>query len=88
MPPITKLPHLIKTVSHETLLKPAEAASFAHQDAVELGVFRVLVAWTAYLVGSLTLQNIGLFLAIVFTLLQIVALLRREFGWFKPKEPK
>lgn len=51
-----------------------------------MGVLRIVLTWLAYFVGALTLQNVGVFLAIIFTALQIVVLLRDKFGWFKTKE--
>lgn len=46
---------------------------------------KIALAWLAYFVGSLTLSNIGVFAALVFTVLQIIVLLRDKFGFFKPK---
>ena len=46
---------------------------------------KIALAWAAYLLGSLTLSNLGVFAALVFTVLQIIVLLRDKFGFFTPK---
>jgi hypothetical protein len=46
---------------------------------------KIALAWLAYLLGSLTLSNLGVFAALIFTVLQIIVLLRDKFGFFKPK---
>lgn len=43
---------------------------------------KIFLAWLAYYIGSF-FSNLGVILAGIFTFLQIIALLRREFGWFK-----
>lgn len=44
---------------------------------------KIALAWLAYFVGSLTLSNLGVIAALVFTVLQIIVLLRKEFGFFQ-----
>jgi hypothetical protein len=47
---------------------------------------KIALAWLAYLLGSLTLSNLGVFAALVFTVLQIIVLLRDKFGFFSKKK--
>jgi hypothetical protein len=46
---------------------------------------KIALAWLAYFIGSLTLSNLGMAAALVFTILQIIVLLRDKFGFFNPK---
>lgn len=88
MPPIVKLAELLKALPHETL-PVVKTHVMQPTDETQLGVFRIALAWLAYFLGAVTLQEIGVFLAIVFTTLQIIVLLRDKFGLFKSsKEPK
>lgn len=48
------------------------------------GFAKIALAWLAYFLGSITLQHVGVFLACVFTFLQILVLLRDKFHWWKP----
>jgi len=48
-----------------------------------LAVVKIGIAWCVYFIGSLTLSNLGVFAALVFTVLQIIVLLRDKFGFFK-----
>lgn len=87
MPPIVKLGELIKTVSHETL-PIMKSQPMQPTDETHLGFFRIALAWLAYLLGSITLQEVGVFLAIIFTTLQIIVLLRDKFGLFSSSKEK
>ena len=46
-------------------------------------LLRIALAWLVYFLGSITLQHIGVLMAIIFTFLQIIVLLRDKFGLFK-----
>jgi len=48
-----------------------------------LGLAKIVLAWCVYFIGSLTLSNLGVFAALVFTVLQIIVLLQDKFGFFK-----
>ena len=48
-----------------------------------LAMLRISLAWLAYSLGAITLQHIGVLVAIIFTVLQIIVLLRDKFGLFK-----
>lgn len=87
MPPIVKLGELIKTVSHETL-PVVKSQAMQPTDETHLGIFRIALAWLAYFLGSITLQEVGVFLAIIFTTLQIIVLLRDKFGLFNSSKEK
>ena len=87
MPPIVKLGDLLKTVSHETL-PIVKTQVMQPTDETHLGVLRIALAWLAYFIGSITLHEVGVFLAIIFTTLQIIVLLRDKFGLFGSKDKK
>ena len=84
MPPFFKSWTFLKPLNHETLLiKPREAIIPNPDSDVISAMFRIALAWLAIFFGEVTLQNVGILLAIIFTTLQIIALLKREFGLFQ-----
>lgn len=86
MPPIAKLLGFLKALPPENLSKASGPIMQNSSDSdTATGIFKIVLAWLAYYLGSITLQDIGVFLAITFTFLQIIVLLRDKFGFFTPK---
>lgn len=87
-----KLASLTRQVVNETLLRPTAFGALHHpivpESETTAGMFRILLTWLAYFFGAFTLQDVGVILAMIFTALQIVVLLRDKFGLFKRKESK
>lgn len=51
-----------------------------------VSIIKVAIGWLAYFFGSITLNDVSLFCVIVYTLLQTVSHLRKEYGFFKRKD--
>lgn len=49
------------------------------------GWARIGLAWLAWLLGTISLSDLGVMAALVFTILQIIVLLRDKFGFFASK---
>ena len=47
------------------------------------GWCRIALAWVVYAIGSISLSKLGVLAALIFTILQIIVLLRDKFGFFQ-----
>lgn len=82
-----KLHHLLKAWPRATLQHTEKPLMPPPNDTeTALALFKIFLAWAAYFFGAITLHHIGVSLAIIFTALQIIVLLRDKFGWFTSKE--
>ncbi len=86
---LSEIPIFVKQVLHETTLRPSDFAPLNHTPSdtgTSLAWVRIALTWVAYFLGSITLQDVGIVLAGIFTSLQIIVLLRDKFGLFARKE--